>query len=101
MLVLAREPAERPWVRSGARPPGGPYLDGGPESLIIPPWAIRWNPTDRSFGLDLRMGRGAESALWYAILYVAPEERVRDALAERRADTDGGWPAAAFVLEVL
>jgi len=101
MLVLSREPSERPWVARGASPPGGPYADGGSESLIVPPWAIRWNPGDRSFGLDLRMGRGAEAARWYAILYVAPEDAVRNALAERRADTRSGWPAAAFVLEVL
>lgn len=101
MLVLSREPSERPWVARGATPPGGPYLDGGSESMIVPPWAIRWNPGDRSFGLDLRMGRGADPARWYAVLYVAPEDAVRSALAERRADTRSGWPAAAFVLEVL
>lgn len=100
MLVLSREPAVRPWVDHGT-PPGGSYPDGSPESLIVPPWAIRWNPGDRSFGVDLRMGRGADPARWYAILYVAPEDAVRDALAERRADTRSGWPAAAFVLEVL
>jgi hypothetical protein len=101
MLVLSREPATRPWVDRGASPPGGPYPDGGSESLIVPPWAIRWNSGDRSFGLDLRMGRGADPARWYAILYIAPEDAVREALAERRADTRSGWPAAAFVLEVL
>jgi uncharacterized protein YkwD len=101
MLVLSREPAVRPWVERGTPPPGGPYPDGGEESLIVPPWAIRWNPGDRSFGLDLRMGRGADPARWYAILYIAPEDAVKDALAERRADTRSGWPAAAFVLEVL
>ena len=101
MLVLSREPSERPWVARGALPPGGSYPDGGPESLIVPPWAIRWNPDDRSFDLDLRMGRGAEPARWYAILYLAPEDAVRSAVAERRADTRSGWPAAAFVLEVL
>lgn len=101
MLVLSREPAVRPWVERGTPPPGGSYPDGGEEALIVPPWAIRWSPGDRSFGLGLRMGRGADPARWYAILYVAPEDAVRDALAERRADTRSGWPAAAFVLEVL
>ncbi|HEY7472108.1 MAG TPA: CAP domain-containing protein [Gemmatimonadota bacterium] len=101
MLVLSREPIERPWVASGRRPPGGAYSDGGPESLVIPPWAIRWNPDDRSFGLALRMSRGAGPARWYGVLYVAPEGAVREAVAQRRAATDAGWPAAAFVVEVL
>lgn len=101
MLVMMREPTERPWVASGGRPPGGAYADGGPESLVIPPWAIRWNPDDRSFGVRLRMGRGAEPSRWYGVLYVAPDETVREAVTLRRADTDRGWPAAAFVVEVL
>lgn len=101
MLVLSREPIQRPWVASGRRPPGGAYADGGDESLVIPPWAIRWNPADRSFGVDLRMGRGAGPSRWYGVLYVAPEGAVRDAVALRRAATDLGWPAAAFVVEVL
>jgi uncharacterized protein YkwD len=101
MLVLSREPIERPWVASGRRPPGGAYSDGGSEALIIPPWAIRWNPDDRSFGLDLRMGRGAGPSRWYGVLYVATEGAVREAVALRRAATDAGWPAAAFVVEVL
>lgn len=101
MLVLTREPIVRPWVASGGRPPGGAYTDGGSQALVIPPWAIRWNPDDRSFGLRLRMGRGEEPARWYGVLYVAPDEAVREALSLRRADTGGGWPAAAFVVEVL
>ena len=100
MLVLTREPV-RSWVASGERPPGGSYADGGSPALVIPPWAIRWNPDDRSFGLRLRMGRGAEPARWYGVLYVAPDEAVRKALSLRRADTGGGWPAAAFMVEVL
>ncbi|MGH7566204.1 MAG: CAP domain-containing protein [Gemmatimonadota bacterium] len=100
MLVLTREPV-RPWVASGERPPGGSYADGGSQTLVIPPWAIRWNPDDRSFGLRLRMGRSEEPARWYGVLYVAPDEAVREALSLRRADTGGGWPAAAFVVEVL
>jgi hypothetical protein len=47
------------------------------------------------------MGRGAEPARWYGVLYVAPDEAVRKALSLRRADTGGGWPAAAFMVEVL
>lgn len=101
MLVLSREPVARPWVVRGERPPGGAYADGGSQTLVIPPWAIRWNPDDRSFGLRLRMGRGEEPARWYGVLYVAPDEAVREALSLRRADTGGGWPAAAFVVEVL
>lgn len=101
LLVLSREPLVRPWAARGDRPPGGPYADGGHEALIVPPWAIRWNPDDRSFGMRLRMGRGEAPARWYGILYLAPEATVRHALAERHAETDGGWPAAAFVVEVL
>jgi hypothetical protein len=101
MLVMTREPAERPWVARGDRPPRGAYQDGGPEALVVPPWGIRWNPDDRSFGLSLRVERGAEPGRWYGILYVASEEIVREALSLRRADAERGWPAAAFVVEVL
>jgi hypothetical protein len=101
LLVLSREPAEPPWVAAGEQPPGGSYADGGSESILIPPWAIRWNPDDRSFSLALRMARRAMPARWYGILYVAPEAAVRDAVSRLRAGTGGGWPAAAFVVEVL
>ena len=101
MLVLTREPLVRDWVASGRRPPGGSYSDGGSDALIIPPWAIRWNPDDRSFGLRLKIGRGIDEARWYGVLYAAPEEKVLRALSLRRADTGIGWPAAAFVVEVL
>jgi len=101
MLVLTREPLVRAWAARGERPPGGAYADGGSPSLIVPPWAIRWNPDDRSFGMRLRMGRGAEPARWYGVLYVAPEAAVREAVSSRRAATGQGWPAAAFVVEVL
>jgi hypothetical protein len=101
MLVLTREPLVREWVERGARPPGGSYQDGGSDALVIPPWAIRWNPDDRSFGLRLRIGRGIEEARWYGVLYAAPEEAVTRALSRRKADTGLGWPAAAFVVEVL
>jgi hypothetical protein len=101
MLVLTREPLVRDWVADGDRPPGGSYPDGGPDALVIPPWAIRWNPDDRSFGLRLRIGRGIDEARWYGVLYAAPEEAVVRALSDRRADTGKGWPAAAFVVEVL
>jgi hypothetical protein len=69
--------------------------------LVIPPWAIRWNPDDRSFGLRLRISRGIDEARWYGVLYAAPEESVRRAMSDRQADTGIGWPAAAFVVEVL
>ena len=101
MLVLTREPLVREWVADGERPPGGSYHDGGSTALIIPPWAIRWNPDDRSFGLRLRIGRGLDEARWYGVLYAAPEEAVLRALSQREADTGIGWPAAAFVVEVL
>lgn len=101
LLVLSREPMRRAWVARGERPPGGPYTDGSPEALVVPPWAIRWNPDDRSFDLRLRMGSGSEPSRWYGILYLAPESSVREALSARQAATDGGWPAAAFVIEVL
>lgn len=101
MLVLTREPLVRDWVGSGDHPPGGSYPDGGSDALVIPPWAIRWNPTDRSFGLRLRMGRGTDESRWYGVLYAAPEEAVARAMSNRRADTGLGWPAAAFVVEVL
>jgi len=101
MLVLTREPVVRPWVASGERPPEGAYADGGSQALVIPPWAIRWNPDDRSFGLTIRIGRSMDPARWYGVLYVAPDDTVRAALSLRRAGTNGGWPAAAFVVEVL
>lgn len=101
MLVLTREPVMRPWVASGERPPGGAYADGGSQALVIPPWAIRWNPDDRSFGLTIRIGRSMDPARWYGVLYVAPDDTVRAALSLRRAGTNEGWPAAAFVVEVL
>jgi hypothetical protein len=101
LLVLSREPTERPWVVAGEQPPGGSYADGGSEAILIPPWAIRWNPDDRSFSLALRMARRAVPARWYGILYLASDAAVRDAVARLRAGTAGGWPAAAFVVEVL
>ena len=101
MLVLSREPLVRDWVASGDLPPGGSYPDGGSDALVIPPWAIRWNPGDRSFGLRLRIGRGLDEARWYGVLYAAPEQAVVRAMSDRQADTGIGWPAAAFVVEVL
>lgn len=101
MLVLSRDPAERSWVARGERPPGGSYADGGSEAMLIPPWAIRWNPDDRSFSVALRMAVGADPGRWYGIVYVASEAAVLDALSRRRAATGAGWPAAAFVVEVL
>ena len=101
MLVLSREPVMRPWVTAGERPPGGSYADGGEEAVVIPPWAIRWNPDDRSFSLGLQMARRATPARLYGILYVASDATVRDAVSRLRADTGAGWPAAAFVVEVL
>lgn len=101
MVVLSRQPIERPWVAGGERPPGGSYADGGSEAIVIPPWAIRWNSDDRSFSLVLRVARRAMPARLYGILYVASDAAVRDAVSRQRADTGGGWPAAAFVVEVL
>jgi hypothetical protein len=101
MLVLTREPLVREWVAAGTSPPGGSYPDGGSDALVIPPWAIRWNPDDRSFALRLRIGRGIDEARWYGVLYAAPERSVLRALSDRQADTGIGWPAAAFMVEVL
>ena len=63
MAVLSREPGGTAVGRERTQPPGGAYPDGGPESLVIPPWAIRWNSGDRSFGVDLRMSRSRSGAL--------------------------------------
>lgn len=101
MLVLSREPAERPWIARGERPPGGSYSDGGSQSILIPPWVIRWNSDDRSFSVALRLARELDPGRWYGILYVASEPAVLDAISRRRAATEAGWPAAAFVVEVL
>lgn len=101
MLVVTREPFVRAWAARGDRPPAGSYADGSERALVVPPWAIRWNPDDRSFDLRLPMGRGTEPARWYGILYVAPEATVREAVSARQAETGRGWPAAAFVVEVL
>lgn len=96
LVFVTREPGQRGW--EGGVPPGGPYLDGGTEGSLVPPWRIRWNWTDRSFSLELAP---REPGRYYGIVYVASEERVRGALGRLDADSREGWPGAAFVLDVL
>jgi uncharacterized protein YkwD len=99
LVYLSREPPAAPWP--GGRPPTGPYQDGGPGGLMVPPWRIRWNVTDRSFSLELAPGALGASSRWYGIVYVASEELVREAIGRRAVGSATGYPGAAFILDVL
>jgi hypothetical protein len=101
LVVLRRERHPRPWEGGSRPPPRGPYPDGSGEPVILPPWAIQWNPTVRSFAAHLPIGRESEPGLYYGIVYVAPDRVVLDALFERSVSTGEGWPGAAFVVTVL
>lgn len=101
LVVLRRERHPRPWEGGNRPPPRGSYPDGSGESVILPPWAIQWNPTGRSFAAHLPIGRESEPELYYGIVYVAPDRVVLDALFERSVSTGEGWPGAAFVVTVL
>lgn len=98
LIYLSREPGRegRPAI-----PPRGPYADGGPDGLLVPPWSIRWNVRDRSFELELAPGALSGARRWYGIVYVAPEDRVQRALGRRAVNSNDGFPGAAFVLDVL
>ncbi|HUP01273.1 MAG TPA: CAP domain-containing protein [Gemmatimonadota bacterium] len=101
LIVLRREVQPRAWQAREESPPGGPYADGTGEGTILPPWAIEWRPTDRSFTVTLPIGRGSDPGRYYGIVYVAPERIVRRALDRGSVDTEDGWPGGAFVIELL
>ena len=82
-------------------PPGGAYLDGGHEGVLVPPWRIRWNWSDRSFEVVLEPGVLGGPGRYYGIVYVAPEEAVREAMGKGRVDSNEGYPGASFVLDIL
>lgn len=99
LIYLSQEPGRE--GRPGDPPPRGPYADGGPDGLLVPPWSIRWNVRDRSFELELAPGALNGARRWYGIVYVAPEDQVRRALGRRVVNSNDGFPGAAFVLDVL
>ena len=101
LIVLRRELRPRPWQVTGDRPPGGSYDDGTGRAMLLPPWAIAWRPSDRSFTATLPLGRGSESGRYYGIVYVAPERNVERALGRGSVATEDGWPGAAFVIDLL
>lgn len=100
-VTLSREPGPPGWSLDRQRPPGGSYPDGRGGGIVVPPWAIRWNPSDRSFEVEIGSDSSVASGRWYAVVHVAPESRVREAIGQRRVSTSAGWPGAAFVLDVL
>jgi uncharacterized protein YkwD len=99
LLVLAREPVPREWVLRGEPPPVGPYLEGGDEAFLVPAWEIGHRP-DGAFEIELPLS-GLAPGRFYGVLYVAPTRVVDRAVARGRASTEIGWPAAAFMIEVL
>lgn len=99
LVFVSREPDVEPWV--GKTPPGGSYLDGSHQGVLVPPWRIRWNWTDRSFEIDLDPVELGGPGRYYGIVYVAAEERVRRAMGAGRVDSNEGYPGASFLLDVL
>lgn len=101
LVYVTREPAVRSWVGASVTPPGGSYPDGAGEGFLVPPWRIRWNRTDRSFRVEIPPDLLDGPGRYYGIVYVAPEDVVRDARGRRAVESDRGWPGAAFLVEVL
>lgn len=101
MVWVSREPDVEPWTAGGDAPPGGSYLDGRHDGVLVPPWRIRWNWSDRSFEVTLNLARWGGAGRYYGIVYVAGEEEVRAALSDGRVDSNVGEPGAAFILDVL
>lgn len=101
LVYVTREPAVRSWMGSSVTPPGGSYPDGAGEGFLVPPWRIRWNGTDRSFRVEIPPDLLDGPGRYYGIVYVAPEDVVRDARGRRAVESDRGWPGAAFLVEVL
>lgn len=99
LVFVSREPAVEPW--EGETPPGGSYMDGSGQGVLVPPWRIRWFWSDRSFEVELNPSELGGPGRYYGIVYVAPEESVREALGARRVDSTEGYPGASFLLDVL
>jgi uncharacterized protein YkwD len=101
VVILRKEPVERAWVAAGQPPPSGPYHDGEGKGAIVPPWAIEWQPTSRSFELVLPLGRLSSPGRYYGIVYVAPGAVVDGAIARRSVNSEDGWPGGAFVIDLF
>lgn len=101
VVVLRKEPGERAWVAAGQTPPGGPYPDGEGRGAIVPPWAIEWRPTSRSFELVLPLDRSSSPGRYYGIVYVATEIVVDGAIGRRSVNSNDGWPGGAFVIDLF
>jgi hypothetical protein len=67
----------------------------------VPPWAIEWQSTSRSFELVLPLGRLSSPGRYYGIVYVAPEAVVDGAIARRSVNSEDGWPGGAFVIDLF
>lgn len=98
LLYVSREPDVDPWA--GETPPGGAYLDGSHDGIVVPAWRIEWNRSDRSFEVRLNPSRLGGVGRYYGIVYVAPEERVREAMGDKQVESGVGYPAASFILDV-
>jgi hypothetical protein len=99
LVVLSREPAVRDWVARGDPPPEGPYTEGGGEAILVSPWEIV-SGRDGAFEVLLPLAQ-APPGRFYGVLYAASARAVERAIARGRASTEDGWPAAAFVIELL
>jgi len=100
-VILRKEPRVRAWVAAGQPPPSGPYPDGEGGGAIVPPWAIEWRPTSRSFELVLPLGRLSSPGRYYGIVYVGPEAVVDGAIGRRSVSSNDGWPGGAFVIDLF
>lgn len=101
VVILRKEPVERPWVAASEPPPSGPYSDGEGRGAIVPPWAIEWQPTSRSFELVLPLGRSSSPGRYYGVVYVATEAVVERAISRRSVYSEDGWPGAAFLIDLF
>ncbi len=100
-VILRKEPRVRAWVAAGQTPPSGPYTDGEGRAAIVPPWAIEWRPTSRSFELVLPLDRSSSPGRYYGIVYLAPEAVVDGAIGRRLVNSNDGWPGGAFVIDLF
>lgn len=98
LVYVSREPEVESWR---GPPPGGGYVDGGEDGVLVPPWRIEWNRSDASFELVLDPAALGGPGRYYGIVYVASEEGVRRAMGVGRVGLEGGYPGAAFIFEVL
>jgi uncharacterized protein YkwD len=96
LVLLRRDPGG---AASGGGPRPGPYADGRGEGRIVPPWVIGWRAAPLVFEVDLGPTL-REPGRWYGVVYVAPRRVVEGALAAGAANTEQGWPGAAFLVDV-